>query len=84
MRLGDKVALITGSSRGIGRVLAIGLAREGAKVVVNYHKTKQRAEETVKEIREGGGEAFSVRADVSNAAEVERMVSLASRKVWLH
>lgn len=74
MRLDGKVALITGSSRGIGRAIAVAFAREGANIVVNYVRSKERAEKVVTEIRSFGVEAMAVRADVSNITEVEGMV----------
>ncbi|UCG71203.1 MAG: 3-oxoacyl-ACP reductase FabG [Thermoplasmata archaeon] len=69
----DKVALVTGSSRGIGKAVAIALAKEKAKVVVNYVKNKEKAEEVVSQIRDEGGEAMMIEADVSDSKEVERM-----------
>ncbi|UCE37769.1 MAG: 3-oxoacyl-ACP reductase FabG [Thermoplasmata archaeon] len=69
----DKIALITGSSRGIGRATALELAREKAKVVVNYVKNKEKAEEVVSLIKNEGGEAIAVYADVSNPQDVENM-----------
>ncbi len=68
-----KLALVTGSSRGIGRAVALALAGEGGKVVVNYMKNKEKAEEVATLINEQGGEALVVKADVSNYQEVERM-----------
>lgn len=66
MKLRNKVAVITGSSRGIGRATALIFAEEGAKVVVNYKDSEQRATEVVDIIRGNGGLAIAVRADVSN------------------
>ena len=74
--LKDKVALITGGSSGIGRACAQIFAREGAKVVVTDVNVTG-GEETVRAIQEAGGEASFVRADVSQAAEVEAMVARA-------
>lgn len=79
-RLRDRVALVTGSSRGIGRCVALALAQEGAKVVVNYARSSAAAEEVVSKIHEMGGEAIAVQADVSNAEQVEALVSQARAK----
>jgi len=75
MRLKDKVALITGSSRGIGRAIALAFAKEGADVVVNYLRSRDKAEEVVSEIKRLGRKAIAIRADVSNIAEVKEMVN---------
>ena len=71
--INGKIALVTGSSRGIGKATAITLANEGAKVVVNYIKNKEKAQEVVSQIQENGGEAISVLADVSQVQNVEKM-----------
>ncbi|MFB9326370.1 SDR family oxidoreductase [Paenibacillus aurantiacus] len=68
-----KVAIVTGASRGIGRQIAIHLARAGAKVVVNYASNPSRAAEVVEAIRQSGGEACAIRADVSQVKEVEAL-----------
>lgn len=70
----DKVVVITGASRGIGKALALGFAREGAKVVVNYVKNQKQAEEVVKLIQNMGSSAISVQADVSERKNVERLI----------
>lgn len=72
--LTDKVALVTGASRGIGKATAIALASEGAKVVVNYARNKVAAEAVVTEIESAGGNAISISADVSVQEEVEKMI----------
>ncbi|MGB9724924.1 MAG: SDR family NAD(P)-dependent oxidoreductase [Nitrososphaeria archaeon] len=74
MRLKNKVCLVTGASRGIGRAIAVTFGREGADVVVNYSKSKDKAEEVVNEIVKFGRRAIAVKADVSNKDEVEVMV----------
>ncbi|HEY7642464.1 MAG TPA: SDR family oxidoreductase [Steroidobacteraceae bacterium] len=71
--LSGKVAIVTGSSRGIGRAIAERLAADGAAVVVNYVRDEQAAQEVVSAIRGRGGQAVAVRADVSQAAEVQRL-----------
>ncbi|NCS71282.1 MAG: SDR family NAD(P)-dependent oxidoreductase, partial [Candidatus Aenigmarchaeota archaeon] len=75
MLLKDKVAIITGSSRGIGRATAIEFAKQGAKVVVNYNKSKEEAEKVVEEITRLGTEAISIKADVSKPDEVKLMIN---------
>jgi 3-oxoacyl-[acyl-carrier protein] reductase len=72
--LQDKVALVTGASRGIGRAIAQALAAAGAKVCVNYASSAGAAEEVVAAIQSQGGEAFAQQADVSQEAEVEALV----------
>jgi NAD(P)-dependent dehydrogenase (short-subunit alcohol dehydrogenase family) len=66
-------ALVTGSDRGIGKGIALTLARAGHRVAVNYLDTPERADETVAEIAAFGGEAFAVQGDVRGAASVTRM-----------
>lgn len=68
-----KVAIVTGSSRGIGRAVALRLARDGFAVVVNYAGNRAGADQTVGEIEAAGGRAVAVRADVSKPADVTRL-----------
>ncbi len=77
MDLRGKHVIVTGASRGIGRGIAISLASAGVGVVVNCATNVARAEETVSEIEDLGGEALAVQADVSVPAEAERMVAAA-------
>jgi 3-oxoacyl-[acyl-carrier protein] reductase len=68
------VAVVTGASRGIGRAIALALAHEGARVVVNYARSRELAETVVAEILAAGGEALAVRADVSRVEDVDRLL----------
>ncbi|HEX2270358.1 MAG TPA: 3-oxoacyl-ACP reductase family protein [Pyrinomonadaceae bacterium] len=72
--LANRVALVTGGSRGIGKATVLLLASYGAKVVVNYVSDEQAAAETVAEARKHGVESFAIQADVSKVAEGERVV----------
>lgn len=74
MRLQDKVAIVTGSSSGLGRATAILFAKEGASVVVNSDKNVQGGEETVAMIKQAGGKAIYVQANVASRADCERLV----------
>ncbi|ADV47426.1 3-oxoacyl-(acyl-carrier-protein) reductase [Cellulophaga algicola DSM 14237] len=73
MKLEHKSIIITGSSRGIGKEIAVLLAKNGAKVVVNYTRSKDAAEETIAEINKNGGTAIALQADVSKKEEVIRL-----------
>jgi len=72
-KLKNKVAIVTGASKGIGAGIAKAFAQEGAKVVVNYASSKEAAEKVVKSITENGGAAISIKADVSKEADVTRL-----------
>ncbi|MEL6717895.1 MAG: glucose 1-dehydrogenase [Bacteroidota bacterium] len=68
-----KVAIVTGGARDIGKSISIQLAKEGAKVVVNYYNSEAKALETIYEIKSFGGEAIAVKADVSNIADIKQL-----------
>jgi 3-oxoacyl-[acyl-carrier protein] reductase len=77
MKLKGKIALVTGSSRGIGRAVALAYAKEGAKVVVNYTSNEKAAKEVVEAIEKMDSQAIAVKADVAKKAETERLVQAA-------
>jgi 3-oxoacyl-[acyl-carrier protein] reductase len=79
--LKDRVAIVTGASRGLGKAISIELAGRGAKVAVNYFGSPELAAGTVETIRASGGMAEGFRADVRNEAEVARMVADVERKL---
>jgi glucose 1-dehydrogenase len=74
MSLEGKVAIVTGSSSGIGRAIAIELARRGAAVTVNYHTGAEAADQVLAEIEGAGGKAQIVQADVSNVADIQKLI----------
>jgi 3-oxoacyl-[acyl-carrier protein] reductase len=74
MQLNDRVALVTGASRDVGRHIALSLAAEGASVAVHYRNSRPEAEAVVAEIGKLGGKAKSYAADMADRADVERMV----------
>lgn len=71
--LNNKVAIVTGASRGIGRSIALSLSKYGAIVVVNYCGSKEKAEEVVNEIKQNGGTAIAYQADVADSTAVKNM-----------
>ena len=72
-KLKNKVAVVTGASKGIGASIAKGLAAEGAAVVVNYSSSKDGADRVVAEIVEKGGKAVAIQGDVAKASDVQRI-----------
>ncbi|MDI6452998.1 3-oxoacyl-[acyl-carrier-protein] reductase [Peloplasma aerotolerans] len=80
MNLENKVAIVTGGAAGIGRFISLELARRGAKVVLNYNRSEQKANELVEEIKAFGGQAYAVQADISNYEDAERLVKEAISK----
>lgn len=75
MMLTDKIAVVTGASRGIGREIAVTLASQGAVVVVNYNGSAAKAEEVVKEIEEAGGKAEAVQCNVSEFDKAAELIT---------
>ena len=73
MQLQNKIVLVTGASRGIGRAVALEFGRAGAKVIVNYCDSQEKAEADVAQIQANGSEAMAVQADVSSQEEVQKM-----------
>jgi len=75
MQLKNKVALVTGSSSGIGKGIAIGFAKEGAKIIINHYRNEKEAKKVVKTIKEIGSSAIAIDADVSIKEEVNNLVN---------
>lgn len=75
MKLKGKVAVVTGGSRDIGKAVSLKLAAEGAKVVINYFNNETQANETLAEIKNAGGEAIIVKADVTKDEDVARLIA---------
>ena len=76
--LTDRVAVVTGAGRGIGRGIALELAKRGATVVVNYNSSAEAAAQVVADIVAAGGKAAAVKADVSKLAEAEGLIKAAA------
>ncbi|MBN3877572.1 MULTISPECIES: glucose 1-dehydrogenase [unclassified Nostoc] len=80
MKLKDKIALVTGSSQGIGQAIAIRLAQEGASIVINYRSHPEGAEETLSKVKAAGGQChivdgFTIQADTGTVADVQRLIA---------
>jgi 3-oxoacyl-[acyl-carrier protein] reductase len=78
--LKGKIAVVTGAGRGIGRAIALQLAKSGAKVVVNYRSSIAQVEELLNVIKDNGGEAIAVQADISKEAEVKALIEAAVKQ----
>ena len=74
MRLKDKIAIVTGSSRGVGRAIAEAYGKAGANVVVNYTSSEKAAQDTVNNIQSAGSKAIAVKADVAQKSDVDKLV----------
>lgn len=80
MRLKDKIVIVTGGGRGMGAAYCVAMAREGAKVIVNYVGNAKAAEAVVNQIRKEGGEALAFQADVGKKADVQKMIDFTVQK----
>ena len=83
-KLEGKVAVVTGGSRDIGRAISLKLASEGAKVCINYSHNEAKAMETLKMVKDAGGEAILFKADVTKAEEVAAMLETAAKAFGGH
>ncbi|MDF1741335.1 MAG: glucose 1-dehydrogenase [Verrucomicrobiales bacterium] len=79
MKLKNKVAIVSGGARDIGKAISIELAGQGAKVVINYFGSTEKAQETVSEITAAGGEAIAVKGDLTKTADAENLVAEATK-----
>lgn len=80
MELRDAVVLITGAARRVGRVIALDLARHGARIVVHYHRVRVAVQQTIQELEEIGVEAYAVQADQTRPREIRRAVAQAIKR----
>jgi 3-oxoacyl-[acyl-carrier protein] reductase len=78
--LKGRIAIVTGGSRGIGKAIALELAKRGAKVVVNYVASEKAAKEVVKQITSSGGDALAIQADVSNTTQASDLIKATIEK----
>ncbi len=79
--LSNRVALVTGASRGIGKAIALALANAGADVAVNFNTQSEAAQQDCQQIRAAGRKCIPVQADVSKTADVDRMVATAQNEL---
>jgi NAD(P)-dependent dehydrogenase (short-subunit alcohol dehydrogenase family) len=77
MNLNDKVALVTGGAKRVGKAIVMALANRGCKLVVHYHTSRTEAKETTRELLTSGHEAIAVQADITQEAEVDHMIEAA-------
>ena len=78
MNLKNKVAIVSGGARDIGRAVSVKLASEGAKVAVNYYNSQEDADQTLREIEAVGGEAILIKGDMTKQEDVDRLVTEAT------
>ena len=76
INLKHKTAIVTGSSRGLGKTVAKLLAQNGANVIINYSSNKEQADEVVSEIKQSGGRAFAIQADISKPTEISKLFDM--------
>jgi 3-oxoacyl-[acyl-carrier protein] reductase len=81
MRLKNKVAIVTGGARDIGKAISLKLAEEGAKIVINYFGSGEKANELIKQLKDKGAEAIAVKADVTKNNEVAQLIE-ATKKAF--
>lgn len=79
MKIEGKVALVTGAAKRLGQAIALELARRGADVIVHYGRSKSEAEETARQIEQMGRKALALQADLTEPAQIERLVEQATR-----
>jgi NAD(P)-dependent dehydrogenase (short-subunit alcohol dehydrogenase family) len=77
-----RVALVTGSSTGLGKAMAFALGRAGAKVAISFQNNAERAEKTFGEFRRAGCDGILVRGDVTSEADVKRLVAEITAQLW--
>lgn len=80
MRLANRTIWITGAAKRIGREIALGCAKEGARIVVHYNTSNKEAEETAQDIHDAGSEAYLIQADLTSVDELESAVSEVTTK----
>ena len=82
MPLVNRVALITGGSRGIGRGIAVRLAQEGARIAISYRSNKTAAQQALRQLQASGADCVAVETDVTDAARAEQLVETVGDPVW--